>query len=51
MANTNNDKLVDDLRDRKTMVVKAEGGGEALINLFELGIDEAFTEVVECQLI
>lgn len=51
VANTNNDKLVDDLRDRKTMVVKAEGGGEALINLFELGIDEAFTEMVECQLI
>ena len=49
-VDTNNDNLVDDLNNRNTMTVKAEGGGEALINLFELGIAEAFAEMQECQL-
>jgi hypothetical protein len=47
---TNNDNLVDDLRDRRQMTVTSSSGGEAIINLIELGIDEAFAEMQECQL-
>jgi hypothetical protein len=47
---TNNDNLVDDLRDRRQMTVTSGSGGEAIINLIELGIDGAFAEMQECQL-
>ena len=47
---TNNDNLIDDLLTRKTMTVSAEDGGTAFINLFQLGIDDAFAQLVECQL-
>lgn len=46
----NNDTLMDDLRTRGELTVRSASGGEAIIDLFELRINDAFEEMVECQL-
>jgi len=47
---TDNDTLMDDLRTRGELTVRSASGGEAIINLFELRIEDAFEEMVQCQL-
>lgn len=45
----NNENLIDDLRTRRELKVTSASGGEAVVDLAELRIDEAFEQLIECQ--